>query len=176
MFSRFMCFGAYTLSSAKSMLRALRGLADAALRRRIATCPPPRHIQHFLVGRQSNQNRPYVNTDRCLVRVVGGSSRLGLAILRPPRGQRRRIGSAPSKAAKDAPIGPPPPVGGDCALLPRGIALLATQRTRLSRRAWGTFCPCGDECAACGSRRGYLRSFAEGKLPADPSGGGTRDR
>jgi hypothetical protein len=164
-----MCCGAYTLPSDKSKLRALRGHADAALRRRIATCPPPRHIQHFLVGRQSNQNRPYVNTDRCLVRVVGGSSRLGLATLRQPRSHSRRIGSAPSKAAKDEPIRPPPPVGGDYALLPRGLALLANHRPRRA------FCPCGDECGARGSRSGCLRSFAGRKLPTDASGGSTGD-
>jgi hypothetical protein len=31
------------------------------------------HIQQSVVGRQSNQNRPYVNTNRCLVMVVVGS-------------------------------------------------------------------------------------------------------
>jgi hypothetical protein len=146
------------------MLRALRGLADAALRRSIATCPPPGHIQQFLVGRQSNQNHPYVNTDRCLVRVVAGSSRLGLATFRPPRGQRKRSGSAHTKAANDQPIGPPP-VGGDYALLPRGLALLASHRPRRA------FCTCGDECGAHGSRSEWLRSFAGRKLPADASGG-----
>jgi hypothetical protein len=151
------------------MLRALRGLADAALRRSIATCPPPIHIQQFIMGRQSNQNRPYVNMDRCLVRVVAGSSRLGLATFRPPRGQRRRIGSAPSKAANDQPIGPPP-VGGDHALLPRGLALLASHRPRRA------FCTCGDECGARGSRSECSRSFARPKLPADASGGSTGGR
>src|SRR5215208_2761572 len=130
---------------------------------------PPRHIQQFLVGRQSNQNRPHVNTDRCLVIGVVGSSRPGLATCRPPRSQRRRTGSAPSKSAKDEPIGPPP-VGGDYALLPLGLALLSSHRTRRA------FCPGGAECGACGSRSGYLRSFAGRKLPADASGGGTGDK
>src|SRR5215203_6589808 len=90
--------------------------------------------------------------------------------LQPTKKPERRTGSAPSKAANDAPIRPPPPVGGDYALLPCGLALLATQRTRRA------FCPCGGECGACGSRSECSRSFAGRKLPADASGGGTADR
>jgi len=90
--------------------------------------------------------------------------------------ESRRTGSAPSKAAEGAPISPPPTVGGDYALLPCGLALLATQRTRRIRCARGVFCPCGGECGACGSRIECSRSFAERKLPADPSGGATADR
>jgi len=123
---------------------------------------------NFLWADQSNQNRPHVNTDRCLVMVVVGSSRPGLATLRPPRSQRRRTGSAPSKSAKDEPIGPPP-VGGDYALLLLGLALLSSHRTRRA------FCSGGAECGACGSRSGYLRSFAGRKLPADASGGSPQD-
>src|SRR5215216_4952684 len=37
-----LCSGAHTLPSHKSMLRSLRGIADATLRRRTATCPPSR--------------------------------------------------------------------------------------------------------------------------------------
>src|SRR5215212_2369499 len=39
--------------------------------------PWARPIQDLLAGRQSDQNRPYVNTDRYLVTVVSGSSRPG---------------------------------------------------------------------------------------------------
>src|SRR5215217_433431 len=38
---------------------------------------PVRPIQEFLARRSSNQNRPCVNTLRCLVMVVAGSSRPG---------------------------------------------------------------------------------------------------
>src|SRR5215212_1413450 len=117
---------------------------------------------------------------RCHVKAQDSylpSSTTGLATLRPPRSQERRTGSAHRKAANDAPIRPPPPtVGGDYALLPCGLALLATQRTRRIRCARGVFCPCGGECGACGSRIECSRSFAERKLPADPSGGATADR
>ena len=68
---------------------------------------------------------------------VVGSSRSGLSTCRPPRSQRRRTGSAPSKSAKDVPIGPPSPVGGDYALLPLGLALLSSHRTRRAFCPWG---------------------------------------
>src|SRR5919112_5031655 len=95
--------------------------------------------------------------------------RPGLATFRSPRSQSRRPGSAPSTAAKDAPLRPPPRVGGGCALLPRGLALLASQRTR------GAFSPCGGEYGAYGERSGCPRSLAGRKLPADARGGGTAD-
>jgi hypothetical protein len=142
--------------------------ADAAGRRRRAGSSLARHIQQVLVGRQSNQTRLYVNRDRCPVMVVVGSSRPGLAPCRPPRSQRRRKGSAPSKAAKDAPIRPPP-IGGDYTLLPRGLTFLASHRIRR------VFYPCGDERGACGSRSRCLRSFAGRKLPTDASGRGKGD-
>src|SRR5215204_4124027 len=66
-----------------------------------------------------------------------------------------------------------PLIGGDYALLPRDLPLLASDhRLRGARRA---FCPCGGECGACGSRSECSRSSAGRTLPFDARGGGPGD-
>jgi hypothetical protein len=111
---------------------------------------------------------------RCRVKAQDSylpSSERRARYLQATKKPERRTGSAPSKAAEGAPIHPPPPAGGVYALLPGGLALLATGRTRLIRRARGVFCPCGGECGAYTSRSECSRSFAKRKLPAHASGG-----
>jgi hypothetical protein len=85
-----------------------------------------------------------------------------LATFRSPTSQRRRTGSAPSKAAKDPRTRPH--IGGGYALLPRDLPLLATDHIR------GAFCPWRGEYGAYGSSSECARSSAGQKLPSRDCG------
>src|SRR5215208_5711716 len=115
-----------------------RGLAPHKTRRSGGNDRERSHNQQYLVGRQSNHNRPYVNTNRCLVTGVVGSFATRTRYLKATKKPEKESRSAPSKSAKDSPIGPTP-VGGDYALLPGGLTLLPTNRTRRIRPARGAF-------------------------------------
>ena len=89
----------------------------------------------------------------------------GLATFKLPRNQRRRTGSAPSKAATDARTRPP--LVRCCALLPRDLPLLACIHIRGARRA---YCACGGERGAYRSSSECSRSSAGRKLPPHACG------
>src|SRR5215216_1396790 len=87
-------------------------------------------------------------------------------MMQPLRGQTERgIGSAPSKAAKE-PTTRPSPFGGGCALLPRALTLLGSDR-RFRRRALSL-------CEGAGGWKSE-RSPAGCNLPPHASGGSPQD-